>query len=67
MPACRIWPTQDRLSADSSANHGTSVSIRDIAAELSAPVDRRSAAAARSRELPSPGLVGTARTLTRRP
>ena len=67
MPAWRIWPTHDRLSAESSANHGMSVSIRDIAAELRAPVDRRSASAARSRELPSPGVAGTARTLTGRP
>ena len=58
MPACRIWPTHDRLSAVSSPNHGMSVSIRDMAAVLRAPVERRSASAARSRELPSPGGGG---------
>ena len=34
------------------------MSIRDIAAELSAPVDRRSASAARSREAPVAGGRG---------
>ena len=49
----------------SSPNHGMSVSIRDIAALLRAPVERRSASAARSRDPPGDG--GTARTLTARP
>ena len=40
----------ERLSAESSANHGMSVSIRDIAAELRAPVDRRRAWRHASRE-----------------
>ena len=39
MPACTISPTQDRSSALSSRNHGRSVSIRAVAAVLSAPVD----------------------------
>ena len=39
MPAWTISPTQDRSSALSSRNHGMSVSIRAIAAVLSAPVD----------------------------
>ena len=66
MPAWTICPTHERLSARSSANHGMSVSIRDIAAELSAPVERRSAAAARPRDraLGVAGDAGTARTLT---
>ena len=59
MPAWRIWPTQERLSAVSSPNHGMSVSIRDIAAVLRDPVARRSASAARSRDASVPGRAAT--------
>ncbi len=73
MPAWRICPTQERLSAVRSPNQGMSVSIRDMAALLREPVERRSAAAARSRDAswgsPAPLSAGsgTAATVTARP
>ena len=73
MPAWRICPTQERLSADRSANQGMSVSIRDMAAVLSEPVERRNASAARSRDASRPGAPppaagsGRAAAVTLRP